>query len=275
MSPFRSDRLYVSIERGRIAMVRCRGWIRRQLVSEQVFAGEAEDGKSVPVLDWLGRQLAAAALPGTIAHVVLSDQLVKSFVFESVPGLRHLDELKASIRARFEESFGLNAEAWEISADLAPFTRSFLVCAIERRLLASLRQVFDAHCIVLISVRPFVVSEFNRWRRRIGRGDAWFSVLERDGLTLAWLAGGAWAAVRTYRTPGEPIAALPHLLARERLANGIDSSGQRLWLAGMRSGQGGEEATAAWLGEAAWPGRTPQWSGDYRLALSGVWPCGR
>jgi hypothetical protein len=256
-------------------MVRCRGWLRRQLVSEQVFAGDGHDGNGAPALDWLGRQLTAAALPGATAHVVLSDQLVKSFVFERVAGLRHLGELKASIRARFEEIFGLNAEEWEISADLSPLGSRFLVCAVDRRQLASLRQVFGGHRIALASVRPFFVSEFNRWRQRIGKGGTWFSVVERDGLTLAWLADGNWTAVRTYRTLGEPTTALPQLLARERLSNGIEASGPAVWLAGMApDAVGGESETppVSCLGNATWPGRTPQWSRDYRLALSGVWP---
>lgn len=274
MSPFKPDRLYVSIERERIAMVRCRGWLRRQLLSEQIFSVGADERERAAI-DWLDRQLAVTAAAGAAVHVVLSDQLVKSFVFESVAGVRHIGELQASIRARFEETFGLPAEEWEISADPSPFAVSFPVCAVERRLFASLQQVFGAHRNVLVSVRPFFVSEFNRWRRRIGRGSAWFAVAERDSLTLARLAEGCWASVRTYRTAAEPGEALPQLLARERLSRGIAADGERVWLAGMPPGPPAGDPAAlplACLGSTVWPERTAQWSRDYRLALSGIWP---
>lgn len=275
MSLSRPDRLYLSIEPDRIAMARCRGWLQPRIEAEQVIenAGAGEDAASaVARLDEI---LSAGSWAGAAVHVVLSDQLVKSFVCERVAGLRRLRELRQSAAARFEETFGDAASDWEMCIDLAAFAPRFLVSAVDRRLLDALRGVLVAHRLVPISIRPFMVSEFNRRHRHLGSSAIWFAVAERASLTLAWVAKGSWRTVRTFRTDGDPLAALPRLLARERLTHGTADAAQPVRLSGSLRGDtaGNPNAPAILpLGQAVWPGRSEQWSRDYRLALSEIWP---
>lgn len=275
MSLFRPERLCLSVEPDRLAVLRCRGGFRPRIEAERLIMADVGGRQPAAFGASLEAALADFPGPGRAVDVVLSDLLVKSFVFQGVPGLRRLDELRAAIRARFEENFGLPAEAWEISADLTPGARGYLVCAIARDFRDALKQAFAARGLVLASLRPFFVSEFNRWRHRLGRGSAWFAVAGRHSLSLAWFERGGWSALRTYRPTGEPLAALPALLRLERLAYGAPDSAP-LCLAGLVEGEGvaatDPPSAAVHLGRPLWPGRSAQWSRDYRLALSGLWP---
>lgn len=273
---FTADRLHVSLETDRVALVRTRGGLRPRIEAARLLATRLDPSEPEAGLEPLAAELATAAWQSATVQVVLSDRLVRYFIVDSLPGIQSLGELRRLAEAQFEELFGLPAAEWEICADFAPFSRRFLACALHRALLAALRRLFRRPGHALASIQPFLVREFNRRRRCLRSDPAWFAALERHSLTLALLSRKSWQGLRTHPFAQDAPALLPTLLARDRISHGESSEPSRLWLTG--GAMAPEAMTSAGplqissVDSLAWPGRSGDWSRDYRLALAGIWP---
>lgn len=274
MSPLKPDRLHVSLELDRIALVKTQGLFQVHIAADKCLPAAFDPERPQAWLSPLKAELANRAWQAGTASVVLSDRLVHYVTLEVQPGIRSVDELKLVIAAQFEEVFGLPAADWEIAADLDPFAQRLLACAVDRRLLAELESIFRAAGLRLASVQPFLLREYNRWRRRLPRDLAWFAAQERHSVTLALRSCRRWHGLRTHSLDGEGAARLPGLLARDQVAYGMARVPKQVWLAGDATAESLAAAsglTLVRLDRPDWPGRTGQWCRDYRLALAGCW----
>lgn len=275
MSPFKRSRLRVSVESDQIALVKLGGLRLTSIESECLLPIALDIEQPQAGLCSLQAALDTGEWNASMADVVLSDQLVRYFVFEVIPGIQGIAELKQLVAARFEDIFGLPAAEWEINADLTPFSSAFLVCAVDRRLLAELRRLFAGSALPLNSIQPYLVREFNHWRRHLRTDLTWFAAAERNSVTVALLARNSWHGLRTHRIGGDVHRVLPMLLARDQVAHGIATPTFQVWLTGdatvRQTGQVSPAVTVTSLGRPAWRGNTEQWSRDYRVALAGIW----
>ncbi|MBS4095248.1 MAG: hypothetical protein KGZ83_00245 [Sulfuricella sp.] len=277
MSRFASERIHLSVENDRIALVKISGRLHPRIEAEDTLAIPTEPNTPEIGLEALGRLLAGKPWQRADVHVVLSDLLVRYFVVDITPGLQNLNELQQLVAARFEDTYGLVAEDWEINADLNPLTSRLLACAIDRRLITGLRQIIGKPDYRLVSVQPFLVREFNHWRRQIGKTTTWFAAVERNSLSLALIDRGNLQTLRTHQGIDNLYATLPQLMARDQMLFGTSESALHLSVAGIGVSPSPNEiphqrnSAIISLGMELWPGRTKNWSQNYRLALSGVW----
>lgn len=277
MSRFASERLHLSVENDRITLVKTSGRFYPRVEADETLLIPTAPHAPEASLEALGKLLADRARQRAEVRVALSDLLVRYFVFDLTPGLQSLRELQQLVAARFEDIYGFAAEEWEINADFNPLASRLLACAIDKRLISGLRQTIGKAGCRLVSIQPFLVREFNHWRQQIGKTTTWFAAIERNSLSLALVERGNWHTLRTHRGIGDLYTTLPQLLARDQMLFGASDSTAQLLVAGVGVSSSPSEASARpssaiiSLGMDFWPGRTVNWSQNYRLALSGMW----
>lgn len=257
-------------------MVRLAGTLSPTVAADAAYPFQFDPNQPDAVAEALVQALKDERWKGTRAHVVLDDRLVRYFIAERAEGARNLEELELAAHAQFENIFGSDAAGWEFRLNLVPFAGSYLACACDRRLLASLRQAFVSAGIPLASVQPFAIAEFNRRKPKLGNEPAWIAVVHARTVWLALASKGAFTAVRTHSLQGNLIAELPELLEREGLRHDDHNPAKQLWLLGAR---GEDISPNSWgklsvvtLDKPLWPDKNKAWSNAYRLALSPVWP---
>ncbi len=276
MSLFQPKVIRLSIEPQRAVLVKLGGGRSREIIADSVVPLATDAGTPDAMLAPLHAALSEPGWRGRHTQIVLSDRLARYFVFAMPQGVRGRKELELLIEARFEEVFGLPAEAWRLVADLAPYTAHILVCAVERTWLNALQKLCAEHTLPIDSIQPFLVSEFNSWRRRIDDKPLWFATVEPGSVTLGFLAKKTWQSVRMFPLRGSLDAELPALIERDRLNLDMALPTSHLLCAGTHSAetrlpQAPSPVQAQWLDRADWPGKPGAWSQAHRLALSGVW----
>lgn len=273
---FPRDRLHVSIEPDRIAIVRLAGTLRPSVTEAGEYPFQLNPNNLGILEGALAEALGADRWKRTSAHLVLDDRLVRYFISEQAEGAKNPGELGQAARAQFEEIFGDDATNWDFRINLVPFAGSFLACACDRRLLASVNKVFASADIPLSTVQPFAITEFNRRHPKLEAGPSWIAVANGHTIWLARFFKGVPTAVRTHSLQGKLDSELPGLLERERLRHDTPDADVPLCLLGAH---GLDASTNRWsgltvttLGKPLWPGTNKAWSDNYRLALSPVWP---
>jgi hypothetical protein len=181
-------------------------------------------------MDVLAAALAKVRGRARRVRVVLSDQLLRYQLVPWRADLRNEGELEALARMRFKEIHGAAADAWELRLAPTRYGAPYLACAIDRELLRTMAGVISKEKLRLASVRPFLVSTYNRWRAKHVAGACWFAVCGGGRLTLCRIEGGAWRSVRSEKSGGDLARELQRTLERESLALGIDPAGSPLHL---------------------------------------------
>lgn len=274
MSLFRRETIRISIETQRAVLVKLGGGRGREIRADSILPLATESSTPGAMLAPLNAALGEPGWRGAHAQVVLSDRLARYFIFAMPQGVRGRDELELLIQARFEEVFGLPAEGWKLVADLDPFASNILVCAVDRAWLDALRKLCAEHAISIDSIQPFLVREFNAWRRRIDDKPLWFATVEPGSVTLGFLAKKAWQSIRLFPLRGSLEAELPALIERDRLYLDMALPTSRLLCVGTHTSDTRlpqSPVQAQWLDLAEWPGKPGTWSQAHRIALSGVW----
>ena len=218
-------RVTVALSPGHITVVgHERGW-RRSPGSAQTFAcGEPAAGEPAwqTPLAALRAWLAQSKCAPTQVEIIVSDSFVRYALIPWSDQLQNRAELAALSRIHFEALYGTQAAAWEIKLDCGDYGKAGIGCAIDQALMVALRDLCAAHGLRWMSLQPYFMRAFNRWRRRIGR-DALFGVVDAGQCVLASLKDGAWHSIRTVRAAQDWEVALPVLIAREILLQGLDA----------------------------------------------------
>jgi hypothetical protein len=171
-------------------------------------------------------------------------------------------EMQGWIRDTLAKQFGEAGRGWQVTWQPEPPGRSFIASAFDPAQLAELEGVLRAASLKAAEVRPWLAASWNRQRRRIGRGRAWYALTEPGRLTLLGLDGGQVRSLRSSSAQGDTVAALADLLTRETLLAGeavpaplwVESAGPRPNWQTLGSGRSvhplpqGHEALAALLG---------------------------
>lgn len=231
MSLLPLEELRVALAPDRVDLVRLeRGWRGFSIARQQSIACEpaAGDPPWRAAIDVLASALAGARGGAKSARVVLSDQFARYMLVPWRTDLRNESEIEALARIRFKEVRGAAADAWEIRLAPTRFGAPYLACAVDHELLLALAGAHSKEKLRLASVRPLLVSTYNRWRRMRAVGDCWFAVCSRRRLTLCRIESGAWRSVRSEKFGGELASELQLAVERESLALCIDPAGAAL-----------------------------------------------
>lgn len=276
MFPFPRDRLHVSIEPDRIAIVRLTGRFRPTVIEAGEYPFQLDPNDPGTLEGALAEALGADRWKRTRAHLVLDDRLVRYFISERAEGAKNPGELEQAAHAQFEEIFGDDATDWDFRINLVPFVGSYLACACNRRLLVSVNKVFASADIPLPTIQSFAIAEFNRHQPKLEAGPSWVAVANGRAIWLARFFKGVPTAVRAHFLQGKLDFELPALLEREQLRYDDLNATAPLYLLGAHGLDAGAKhwggLTATTLGKPVWPGTNQTWSEHYRLALSPVWP---
>jgi hypothetical protein len=182
--------------------------------------------------DW---RAAVAALPEILkahkdseARVVLADQFVRYALLPWNQAVKNPEQWLALARHRFGALHGAIAAEWDVKVTQTAPLGARLACAVDRELIEQLAMSFVAAGVHLVSVQPFLVAAFNRFRQMVGNGSCWIVVEEPGRLTLALIQRGAWVAIRSRRSDGRWMSLLPEILERESAFLGLDEPCTRL-----------------------------------------------
>lgn len=218
-----SEQIRVGFCADRLVWVRVSGGLRRRILEKQQI--EVEPFAGLPTwtasLDALKTKLTASVPKRTRVAVILSNRLVRYMVVPWHPALMARSERLAQARHCFRETYGDMAADWEIAMNAGGYGQAVLASAIDRTLLAGLREVCREWN--LQSLQPYLTSAYRQFRRKIRHPKAsatYFGVVEPDELALIRLERTGLAAVSSTRIGGDWRQALRGMLLQEVTEDG-------------------------------------------------------
>jgi hypothetical protein len=148
-----------------------------------------------------------------------------------------------------------------------------LASAVDARLLAALRGVFERNGVVLDSVQPRLMAAYNNCRPSLQKHSAWFVMYEPGCLCLALLQHGCWASVRTMRIGSDWHNTLSQALEREAYLAEPGAATQAVYLWAPELGKAALPESGRWqihnLSPVVCPAFIPEYEGRFAMALSG------
>lgn len=216
-------RLVVALCPTQVAIVeRRRGWRARlnclAVIPFTSVPGEPDWQAPLAALrDWLEQNKCSRMN----IEVVLSDRFARYAVIpwsDEVQG----SEIEILSRIRFESLYGDAVAQWQIQADCDTYGKAGIGCALDSAFLSALKELCAANKLRLISLQPYFVRAFNRWRSWIGKTDALFVVVEPDYCVLACAKKEGWHSVRGFRLRKNGTDELTVLIQREIMLQGLD-----------------------------------------------------
>jgi len=137
--------------------------------------------------------------------VVLSNHFARFILVPWSQSLGNAEEETAFVRYCFAKVHGERSKAWEVRLSPAPTGSTRIASAIDSSLMQAVRAAFPAGARAkLVSVQPYLMSAFNRWRKQVGGERAWFLLVEPQRACLTRLEGGRWSSVRIPGNFDEP-----------------------------------------------------------------------
>jgi len=213
-----SPRLRIALTPGRVA----------------VAAGSSYRDAVAAVPGWTGAMEALAGLlEGSNlrgrASVTLSHHFAPVHLLLPPPVALKPVEMQGWIRDTLARQFGETSRDWQVTWQAEPSGESFLASSLESERLTELSSVLRAASLKPVDVQPWLAATWNRRRRHLGHGRAWFALAEPDRVTLVRLEAGHVRSVRSTLMQGDALAALTDLLKREALLAG-ETTPAPLWV---------------------------------------------
>jgi hypothetical protein len=213
------DRLLVGFSPAELALVRVSGILRPRIVAKRTVPCDPAFGTE----PWQGAaaalKSAAESLRGEPLNVmvVLSNHFVRYALVPWDDALAGAEEELAFARHCFTKIHGERAKSWTLRASEEPAGAPRLASAIDAALLDAIGGCFPKGSQArLVSVQPYLMAAFNRWRGAVPPAGAWLLTVEAERACLALHARGRWQAVQNtkgeFAAPQEWVT----LLDRER-----------------------------------------------------------
>nr|WP_239481979.1 hypothetical protein [Pseudomonas insulae] len=207
-------------------MFRRRGEQCERLASRDFDASTAALPAAIEALEQV---LAGQALRGRL-DVLLSNQFTRFCLVPWSWDIGSPGEQERYARHFLEEIYGQSAEGWSVRLSPEATGRLRLAAAIPEDLLERLQALALLAGCRLMSVQPYLMAAFNRFRTRLNRSDFLFVVAEPGRCSLLLARQGDWVRVRSVSL-GDSDAALATLLGREvELLEAKDAAPATLYL---------------------------------------------
>ena len=273
MSRLFSDRILIALAPDSLALLRISGGLRPRVSERRTIACDPALGTP----PWQGAVAALEQLTGTrdaIARVtvVLSNHFVRFMLVPWSEGLRNAGEQTAFVRYCFAKVHGERSKNWDLRLSSGPAGSTRIASAVDSPLVQAVRAAFPAAAgAKLVSVQPYLMSAFNRWRKLVKGERAWFLLIEPQRACLARLESGRWSAVRNTRGNFEEPAQWPGLLDRERYLVGGGEAPEGVYVHAPRSRKTPPAEAGGWtftsLALAPAQGLAPAESEPFAMAL--------
>ena len=219
MSLLSRDRVIVSLEPHRVAWVRLAGTLRVRAVASGAVDADPAHGSEpwAGALAALRVQIEARQRERLAVTVVLSNHFVRYALIEPPPRGVSSEEELALARFHFTRLHGERANAWDIRVAPAKRGSPRVASAIDRALLAALQSQFVKPSRArLVSVQPYLMCAFKRWRGRFDTRGAWLVLAEAGRVCVGLVAADNWRALQNTRSAEDTHDWLA-LLEREAL----------------------------------------------------------
>lgn len=238
MSPLLPDELRIQLGPDQVILVRIRRELTRHGLKHRVLAKTAAECAVDPdneapwsaALKRLEEKLTEFGGRRTTATVILSNHFMRYAMVPWSKTLKNEAEEIAFARHCFRQTYGDSAAAWEfrLSSEWAG-TRQ-LASAVDGRLLAELRALFEKAGVALRSVQPYLMAVYNHCCAGLQKRNAWLALLEPGCLCLAQVQQGYLASVRTMRVDDNWHESLSPILEREACLDASGSSSDEVFL---------------------------------------------
>lgn len=209
----------------------------------------------------------------TVAKVILSNHFMRYTLVPWSETLSDPVEEEAYALHCFRQLFGADTEQWELRLSPQRAGLPQLASAVDKRLLAALRGVFEGNGVALKSIQPRLMAAYNNSRLTLWKQSVWFVLYEPGCLCLALLQHGCWSSVRTMRVGSDWRNTLALLIDREAYlaAPNADTKMVFLWAPELEMEDMPE--SGRWqiqkLKLVLHPSLVPEYEGRYAMALGG------
>ena len=233
-----SGRVLIALAPDSLALLRVSGGVRPRVIEKRTVACDPAFGAQ----PWQG---AAAAL-GKLAEetrdanaevtVVLSNHFARFILVPWSEGLGSAEEQTAFVRYCFAKVHGERSKDWDLRLNPIPAGSARIASAVDSSLVQAVRAAFPAAARAkLVSLQPYLMSAFNRWRKDVKGERAWFLLVEPQRACLARIEGGRWSAVRNTRGNFDEPSQWAGLLDRERHRVGGEEASEDVYVHAPRS----------------------------------------
>jgi len=265
------ERLLVGLAPGSVSFVRVSGGTKPRALDKRTVACESPSGEP-----WESAAAALSRLAGEIGKasvrvtVTLSNHFARYALVPWSEGLAKAEEEAAFARYCFAKVHGERAKDWDLRLSPGASGAARIASAVDAPLVRAVRSAFSGGA-KLVSVRPYLMSAFNRARTQLASARAWLLLVEPGRTCLARLEQGRWAAVRNARGELEGPEQWAGLLDRERHVAGGEPAGEDVHVHGARDWKEPSARVDGWtfrnLVPAAVEGLAPAESAPFALAL--------
>lgn len=275
------DELRVVLAPDQVVLVRLgwtltrRGPARRVEAKIVVDCAPAGDGEASweEAIKTLEAELPRMLVRKSAATVILSNHFVRYTLMPWSDGLSSAAEEEGYARHCFRQVYGAAAEQWELRLNPEPAGQPQLASAVDKRLLAALRAVFERKGVALASVQPRLMAAFNHCQPTLEKRSGWFVLYEPGCLCLALLQHGRWASVRTMRIGSDWRDTLSTVLDREIYLAEAGTATKEVYLWAPELGKAELPENGRWkihnLRPAVRASLVPAYEGRFAMALSG------
>jgi len=270
------DRLYVVLTPRRVVLVRLGKGVGTRVVAKEILACPEPAGEGAPL--W---QPALAALQAALPHrqwkhaevrAILSNHFVHYLLVPWQEKVSGDEEQLALVRYSFSEVYGDAMDDWDLLWSEGRPPAPSLACAVDRRLVAGLREICAAAGLPLASIQPYLTAAFNHWCRELDGQRDWFLLAEEGRLCLAWFQEGEWAGVHCQQVGVDWGRELPQILERALLLAGRDHPPERLCITAPDKAPGDMALAEGWSGSLfklpPCPGFAPAEDRAYAMAMN-------
>lgn len=269
-----SDRILIALAPDSLALLRVSGGLRPRVSEKRTVACDPAFGAQ----PWQGAVAALEQVAEETRHtnakvtVVLSNHFARFILVPWSEGLKNAEEETAFVRYCFAKVHGERSKEWDLRLSPTPTGSARIASAIDSSLVQAVRAAFPAAARAkLVSVQPYLMPAFNRWRKEIKGERAWFLLVEPQRACLARLEGGRWSVVRNARGTFDEPRQWAGLLDRERHRVGGDEASEGVYVHAPRNGNAlpveGEEWSFRSLALAPAEGLAPAESQPFAMAL--------
>jgi hypothetical protein len=226
------ERLLVELRPASVTLVRHAVFPRARMLSTRTIAAEPGTGSGGHAVEPWRASLDTLAVvlrePQTSlgrVEVVLSDHFVRYALIPWSESLVADSERLAFARLAFRDVYGQVADGWDLCLDEQPAGKASFASAVDRALVAGLRDLVSLAGGKLEAVRPALAECLNRHRGAFKEPDFCIATAEPGRISVAFRSRAGWQAVRSRRIEGTLAETLPVLLKQEAVAGAAPDGG--------------------------------------------------